>query len=314
MVSKKVLAVLLFTVAVAGQCVSPSQADAFHKACVVKVGRQIEIKQWETVEGDVVGILGNVIVKGVVKGNVVCIGGEVELRESAEVTGDVISIGGKVRVEEGAKFRNLTEPGKRCFGMGILLPGLGIPPLLALAGGWMGVLGSWMALAGVMLLFTGILVAALVLNNIVAAVFHEQVKSVCSYLQKSPFKSFLVGILGMVSIFPLTLFLVLTIIGIALVPFALIAILCLWIFGFVCVAVMIGNKLRKRAALEEQKSYCSDVTIGTILLWVVLIIPVVRALVLTVALTTGFGAVIANIVVRESRNRPGDSAEVANGK
>jgi hypothetical protein len=69
---------------------------------VVRMGENIEVGPNETVEGDVVAIGGTVTVLGHVLGDVVSVGGGIDLKSTATVNGDVVCVGGVVNREDGA--------------------------------------------------------------------------------------------------------------------------------------------------------------------------------------------------------------------
>ena len=69
---------------------------------VVRMGENIEIGAGETIEGDVVAIGGTVTVYGHVLGDVVSVGGGIDLKSTANVNGDVVCVGGTVEREDGA--------------------------------------------------------------------------------------------------------------------------------------------------------------------------------------------------------------------
>lgn len=69
---------------------------------VVRMGENIEVGPNETVEGDVVAIGGTVTVYGHVLGDVVSVGGGIDLKSTATVAGDVVCVGGVLNRDDGA--------------------------------------------------------------------------------------------------------------------------------------------------------------------------------------------------------------------
>lgn len=89
-------------------------------AGIVRIGDEdIIIREDEMVSGDVVNVGGNISVYGEVQGDVVCIGGVLEVGSEAHITGDVVSVGGELNLEPGAEIEGQrTEVGMRLpFGM-----------------------------------------------------------------------------------------------------------------------------------------------------------------------------------------------------
>ncbi len=70
---------------------------------LVQLGGDVEVEAGRVVEGDVVATGGSVLVRGTVKGNAIALDGSVKLASSAVVTGDVVAFGGDVERESGAK-------------------------------------------------------------------------------------------------------------------------------------------------------------------------------------------------------------------
>lgn len=75
---------------------------------LVQLGGDVEIETGRVVEGDVVATGGSVLVRGTVKGNVIALDGSVKLASSAVVAGDVVAFGGNVERESGAKVGGST--------------------------------------------------------------------------------------------------------------------------------------------------------------------------------------------------------------
>lgn len=75
---------------------------------LVQLGGDVEIEAGRVVDGDVVATGGSVLVRGTVKGNVIALDGSVKLASSAVVAGDVVAFGGDVERESGAKVGGST--------------------------------------------------------------------------------------------------------------------------------------------------------------------------------------------------------------
>ena len=81
--------------------------------------------------GDTVAILGNIVVDGTVKGDVVAVGGGVKLDEDASVSGDAVAVGRGLYRHPNAtiKGETVSQSGPIVF-LGLVL-GLVVVPLLA---------------------------------------------------------------------------------------------------------------------------------------------------------------------------------------
>lgn len=89
--------------------VEPSESTAE----IVRFGGDIEVRQDQAVNGDVVSIGGNVRIDGVVHGTVMAMGGDVTLTSTAVVDEDVVCMGGRLREQPGSvvKGKRVTGPG-----------------------------------------------------------------------------------------------------------------------------------------------------------------------------------------------------------
>jgi hypothetical protein len=72
---------------------------------IIKFGEDVYIEADEMIRGDVVAFGGNIWVEGIVGGNVVVIGGDIEVREGAEIKGDAVVLGGILEEAAGAVIK-----------------------------------------------------------------------------------------------------------------------------------------------------------------------------------------------------------------
>ncbi len=227
------------------------------------------------VNGDCVAMGGSVKISGRVNGDVVAIGGGVSLGSDSVVSGDVVSIGGTI-------FR---DHGARVMGQRVT-----ISPFP----GWAGFsrfptpFAGLAFLGGAFLLF---LIGYLVLVLLVTAVFPVPVERVSDYLSAWPGRSLLAGFLGIICILPVLLVLVISLVGILLIPLAIILLIAAFILGDIGVSALVGRRVQK-ALNRKNPSLLAAVLIGKILLAVVGLIPVLGKLVVVLAAIFGFGAVL----------------------
>lgn len=92
------------------EAAAPSDAEAASgtKGDLVQLGGDVEIEAGRVVSGDVVATGGSVLVRGTVKGNVIALDGSVKLASTAQVAGDVVAFGGDVERESGAQVGGST--------------------------------------------------------------------------------------------------------------------------------------------------------------------------------------------------------------
>ena len=192
------------------------------------------IEAGDTVQGPLVALNGNADVRGVVLGNVYSIFGDVIVREGADVRGGATSWRGRVIVE-GGRVRGSMRAWP------IAATRVAAPPMtraraLQLSVGWTG-----------MLIIVGLLVLVIAAPNLEAT---------ARTVEQNFGRAFLAGVAGQIAFLPLLLLLLVsltvTVVGILLVPFALvvapIALAGLVTLGWSAMALVTGRALRRSAA------------------------------------------------------------------
>jgi hypothetical protein len=188
----------------------------------------------DTVQGPLVALGGDADVRGVVRGNVYAIFGDVIVRDGADVRGAANAWRGRV-VVEGGRVRG----GLRAWPIAAARPAT--PPMsraraLQLSVGWTG-----------MLIIVGLLVLVVAAPNLEAT---------ARVVEQNFGRAFLAGVAGQLAFLPLLLLVVaaltVTVVGILLVPFALvvapIALAGLVTLGWSAMALVTGRALRKSSA------------------------------------------------------------------
>jgi len=111
-----------------------------HDNDLVRFGQDIEVEAGKVIDGSVVAIGGDIVVKGTVRGDCTAVGGSVSVEDSAVVHGDAVSVGGTTSVSQGGRVMGSNVSvagGVPFFGHGHahgMLPFLGLMGLGALAG------------------------------------------------------------------------------------------------------------------------------------------------------------------------------------
>lgn len=253
---------------------------------IVKVGSDVRIEKDMRVE-DAVAVGGNVYVDGIVDGDAVAVGGTVHLGEEAIIYGDAVTVGGTIDKTEGAMiygttvdigsfdFKNIFE-GKHFFG------------------GHRGIPGIPMGLKFIPLI--GLLALVLLL----AVLIPTELGTVASNIKNEPIIMFLWGMLGVILIVPLFLTLLISIVGIFLIPLEIIAVILALLIGYIAVAIIIGKKLL-RALNNDNPSVIFSAILGVLILWLVGLIPIFGCIMQTIALIIGFGAVIIAVARRNKK-------------
>lgn len=264
------------------------------KEAVVVVGGSADIKG--KVTDAAVAVAGSVTVSGEVGDAVVAVLGNVDLKDGAVVHGDVVSVGGKVHKADGAKVDG--EVQSVDFGM------LGLPKIdwltdwfqhcalklrpLAPQVGWV-----WVV-AGVFLLF----------YLLVAATLPKPVKSCVTELSERPLTSFLIGILTLPVAFIICVILAITGIGLLVVAFLVPALFFAALVGKVGLLQYLGDSLRRAVGASIPFHPLLALLVGSLLLAVLYIIPVLGLLAFTITGVWGLGVAVAAAFAGMKRELP----------
>ena len=250
----------------------------------VRIGGDVVVEKGMTVK-DAVAVGGNVTVYGVVKKSAVAVGGSVILGPDAVVRKDVVCIGGVIEIQEGARIGgDLIE---------LSIPGLkAILPYLyeETPVGWLVVFE--------IITFAGLLALAL----LVVALIPGPVGLVTENVRHSLLKVTLCGILGVLVIVPLAIFLMITVIGIPLVALEVLLVGGAMLVGYIAMAQFVGDRLA--AAIKRPGLNVLGVTgLGLILLWAIGWVPFLGPAVKSAAILLGFGAVLVTVFSSINRRR-----------
>ena len=196
----------------------------------VVFGQSLTIGADETVD-KAVAIGGSITVAGHVRYDAVAIGGSVTLLPGASVGGDSVAIGGAVSVAEGATLE----------GDNVSLGGA-IPTTVGSMTRW--VVGGPHMLS--MYRFASRLTRAvllLIIALLIAVAFPGALTRIGAYLVNRPGLSVLAGVAILLGFVPLCVLLAVTIIGIPLIPVAVMLLVALFLFGFTVSAAWLGERL-----------------------------------------------------------------------
>ena len=237
----------------------------------IAVGRSLRIEADEVV-GKAVAVGGSLTVLGHVRGDTVAVGGSVSLRPGSRVDGDAVAIGGTVTVEEGARLEGDNVS-------------LGARPLTWIVGG-LAPLGASARLFGfkwtrALLLF--------VIALLIALAFPDRVARVRTFLTSRPGVSSLGGLAVLLGFIPLCILMAVTIIGIPLIPVAVMVLVALFLFGVTVSAMWLGEKI---PLIQENKTPLKAVALGGPVLVLLGLIPWIGTPVVVLAAVVSAGATI----------------------
>lgn len=277
-----------------------SRAKAELERHRVSTGGPVTIEKGSRVD-TAVAYGGPVIVEedAVVDGDAVAFGGDVILKKGAVVEGDAVSFGGSVQKAEGATVH----------GESVSMGGSGIGTAVARnmvkqqkvtqsdeAGDSKGGFGR--GLAGFLLQF-----AALFGLGFMMMMFAPQrMKALEATIKAEPVKNGLAGLVGLVTLLPLTAILVFTLVGIPVV-LVMLPTLVLFIIpvGLAALANVVGSKLPTG---KLRKTQALVLAVGLFAMLLALHIPGLWVLVLLVTAAISFGAIIRTRFGQSSRGTP----------
>ena len=287
-------------------------------APLVIFGQDVEVKEGETKEAVVV-IGGSAKVRGKVNDAVVIIGGKAEisgevgdavvtvfggvkLTPSARIHGDAVAVGGNLEVQDGASVDGdaVSVLGKLDVAKTDAVKGQivnviagALPNLEPLKKFFLECVLKFRPLAPSVGWVWAVAGAFLLLYLLVALAFPRPVQNCVDELTRRPATTFLIGLLTKLIIPILTLVLILTGVGIFIVPFLSAAVLFAGIVGKAALLQYFGQQLGKQFSHGTTLKPLVALLIGAALLTVLYMVPVLGLLAL---LTTGLWALGAAVM------------------
>lgn len=297
---------------------------------------EIRVEQGGRVAGDVRTSAGEIVIRGDVGGRVTSSAGEISIRGrvgddveldageitiSGEVGGDVRVRKGVVRLQSGADVRggvyveegwvdrsagasaSIVEVRREVRDFGDRLFSLheqGWPVFTRfdmLDGIWF---GNW-ALGGFWRIGRAFVV--LLVGMAALALFPERLRRMADQAAHQPGQSLGFGLLGVVSMPVVIFLLVISILGIIIVPFALVAMALLWLLAHIVAGFALGRAIAARIVSPEQEPWheFAQLGLGLLVLAALGFVPFVGWLASGAATLIGLGAVLSSRLGRPSR-------------
>jgi len=231
---------------------------------------------------DVAALNGSVDVSGRVTGDIVVLRGNVRLAPTARVSGDIFVVGGTIRAARGAQTggRMVSYPNASNAWLTLLEGpsiGLGFASRLVL-GAKLALLAAWAAL---LLLFF--------------AASGRQVLETADGVRREPFRSFFVGLTGLVSLILTGLFFSVFargLIGVPLIVLLALLAMVLKLWGMVAVFYALGDWVC-RHLLRRRFRPLNAATVGLLVLGLIKFLPWFGVLAWTTATLIGVGAALS---------------------
>ena len=242
----------------------------------VVFGQSLTVAPEEVVD-KAVAIGGSITVSGHVRKDVVAVGGSVTLLPGARVEGDVVAIGGTVSVEEGATLDgdNVSLGGTIPTMVGSVVRGAvgGRPSLHSMFG------------------FAARVTRAIflyVIALLLALAFPTAFSRIRTYLANRPGLSALGGLAILLGFLPFCALMAVTIIGIPLIPVAVLLLVALLLFGFTVSAGWLGERM----PFIQDKTPVKTVALGGVVLALVSLVPWIGTSVVVLVAAIAAGATL----------------------
>jgi len=273
---------------------------------------------------DATSVFGDITIEGRVEGDVLVILGSARLASTAVIEGSVFVIGGNATIDAGTTIRRdlvvvggtVSEaPGFFPEGDHVVIGTAGVGNALRSAVPWVtrGLLLGRLIVPDLrwMWLVVGVICLIYLLLN---AVFTQQVRACAETLIERPLSAFLLGLLVLVLTIPALVLLAASVVGIAVVPFALCALVVAALLGKAGVARAIGRRIAGESSPESRFQSFRSILIGLAVLCLAYMVPVIGFVTWAITGVLGLGAAASTFRVairREHPPRPRPAAAVA---
>lgn len=293
----------------------------------LRIGQDFSLAAGTAVREAVV-ILGDATIAGTIDRDLVVILGTVTLASTGAVGGDIVAVGGNVSAESGAIVRdNLILIGGRFDAPpGFMVGGEHTVIGGELLGGWAQSLGPYLTRG---LLWGRLIVPDLswvwsvvglvfLLYLAINLLFDRPVRACAGTLDEKPLTAFGAGLLVLLLVGPVCLLLAVSVVGVAVIPFVVIALFGGWIVGKVAVARWIGMsvvpELRASTgnaddpdapATEPTRAHAlRSLLIGFVLVTIAYLIPIIGVVTWAIVGVLGLGSSFLTFLWAYRRENP----------
>jgi len=279
---------------------------------VVRIGSDYTLKS-EDESGDLVVIGGTGTVEGRTRGDTVVIFGQSDIKGTAEINGNLVLIDTDTTVAEGARVRgDLVVIGGQfnapadfaAGGNHVIIDNHTLGGRLAGVFTWItrGLLWGRPIVPQLRWMWAAVIVLFLV-YLLVSLVFEKPVSEVADVLTDRPLSAFGVGLLVLLLIGPISVLLAVSIIGIAVVPLILCALLVAWVIGKVAGARWLGASIIPRTENPRSHTVAAFV-LGFVLITAAYMVPILGFVTWTMMGVFGLGASALAFVAAYRRENP----------
>jgi uncharacterized RDD family membrane protein YckC len=244
-------------------------------------------------------IAGDATIEGRVDEDVVVIAGKAQLSATALIEGSFLVIGGTAAIAEGAQVRRdvvvvggLEAPSSFSAGGNQIVVGTAaLGAQLRAIVPWItrGLLWGRLIVPGLGWVWT-VAVVFFLINLFLSVVFHTPVRASAATLAATPLSAFMTGLLVLLLAGPVCVVLAISVIGIAIIPFLGCALLVAAVIGKIGFARWIGMSVVRQDDMENRAQSLRSFLIGSAIMCIAYIIPVLGFLMWGMGAVFGLGA------------------------
>ena len=231
---------------------------------------------------------GQITVNGLVEGNVIAAVGSIVLTNKAVVRGNVVCVGGVIAKGNGSQvYGDITEINSSNISSAIVS---------FLSGDWEG----WPFIVN--FIYLCFFVVIFIIALLMAILIPRPLIAITNMIQTNKTKSFFWGFFATLMIPPFFFLLIISIIGITLIPLIFAALLLAFVLGFIGVSAIIGNFILTKIFRKHKKSLVQETILGLILFWSIGWLSYIGWMVKMIAITFGLGGVLLTLFNRKHQS------------
>jgi uncharacterized RDD family membrane protein YckC len=289
---------------------------------VVRLWQDFVLRQNEVAREAFV-LSGTATISGVIDHDLKVVLGSARLEKTAEIRGSVVIIGGDLTIADGAVIRrDLFLFGGRAEMPATFYPG---GEHIIVGNAWVGdrmrAIVPWFTyglLWGRLIVVSlgwvwGVVAMVLIVTLAINLLLHNAVGQCADTLSEKPASTFLTGLLVLLLTGPISLILAATLIGLAIVPFLLCAVIVAWIVGKVGVSRWIGRSILGTGSSETRLDAMRAVVLGFAAICLLYMVPIVGIVTWALVGVFGLGSASMTIMRNLRRERPPAAPKVKRG-
>jgi uncharacterized RDD family membrane protein YckC len=280
---------------------------------IIRIGQDYTLKAGDTVR-DIRSVLADVHIDGHVDHDVVVVAGNATLSSTAVIDGSLVVIAGSATIASGAVVdHDLVVVGGTADTAADFRPRgdhviVGTPWI----GSWLREIVPWLTrglLVGRLIVpdlrwvwaFVGMgLLVGLLMNHI----FNRQVSATAAALTQRPITAFFMGLLVLLLAGPILALVAASVIGLAIVPFAIAAMFVATLIGKIGVARVLGRSIIAETEPENRAQSLRSYLLGAVIITIAYMIPVLGIVTWALVGVFGLGCATMSFAATLRRERP----------